>query len=60
MDDGNAAIRIVVKPYGSALPLGFFSFGVGMLVGGARESIEGDLHAQLERLQGEAGVRHQL
>jgi succinate-acetate transporter protein len=26
----------------------------------ARESIEGDLHSQLERLQGEAGVRHQL
>lgn len=25
-------VRIVVKPYGSALPLGFFSFGVGMFL----------------------------
>jgi succinate-acetate transporter protein len=35
MQDGNPAIRIVVQPYGSALPLGFFSFGIGMvLLGG--------------------------
>jgi hypothetical protein len=27
--------RIVVRPYGSALPLGFFSFGLGMVVFGA-------------------------
>jgi len=32
MQDGNPGIRIVVQPYGSALPLGFFSFGVGMLI----------------------------
>jgi succinate-acetate transporter protein len=25
-------VRVAVRPYGSALPLGFFSFGVGMLV----------------------------
>jgi uncharacterized protein len=25
-------VRIVVKPYASALPLGFFSFGIGMLL----------------------------
>ncbi len=25
-------VRVVVKPYGSALPLGFFSFGVGMFL----------------------------
>jgi len=25
-------VRIVVKPYGSALPLGFFSFGIGLLL----------------------------
>jgi hypothetical protein len=27
--------RIFVRPIGSALPLGFFSFGVGMLLLGA-------------------------
>lgn len=32
MEDGLGQIRIVVRPYGSSLPLGFFSFGVGMLV----------------------------
>jgi succinate-acetate transporter protein len=25
-------VRIVVQPYGSALPLGFFAFGIGMLL----------------------------
>jgi hypothetical protein len=25
-------VRVVVRPYGSALPLGFFAFGVGMLI----------------------------
>lgn len=35
MEDANAPIRIVVRPYASALPLGFFSFGVGMLLLGA-------------------------
>ncbi|MGZ4389776.1 MAG: hypothetical protein ACXVZL_10380 [Gaiellaceae bacterium] len=35
MQDGNPAIRIVVEPYGSALPLGFFSFGIDLvLLGG--------------------------
>jgi succinate-acetate transporter protein len=27
-----AEVRIVVRPYASALPLGFFSFGIGMLL----------------------------
>src|SRR4051794_4411499 len=27
-----AEVRIVVRPYASSLPLGFFSFGVGMLL----------------------------
>jgi uncharacterized protein len=38
-----AEVRIVVRPYASSLPLGFFSFGVGMLLlGGAAN---GWLHA---------------
>jgi succinate-acetate transporter protein len=28
----NPQVRIVVQPYGSALPLGFFAFGIGMLL----------------------------
>ncbi len=32
MDPAQSIIRISVRPYGSALPLGFFSFGVGMLL----------------------------
>ena len=32
MDPQQSIARVVVRPYGSALPLGFFSFGVGMLV----------------------------
>lgn len=32
MDPSQSIVRITVKPYGSALPLGFFSFGVGMLL----------------------------
>lgn len=35
VDANDVGIRIFVRPYGSALPLGFFSFGVGMaLLGG--------------------------
>jgi succinate-acetate transporter protein len=32
VDPSESIIRITIKPYGSALPLGFFSFGVGMLL----------------------------
>jgi uncharacterized protein len=32
VDPAQSIIRISVRPYGSALPLGFFSFGVGMLL----------------------------
>lgn len=32
MPDLPRELRIVVRPYATALPLGFFSFGVGMLV----------------------------
>lgn len=32
MEPSESIVRIAVKPYGSALPLGFFSFGVGMIV----------------------------
>jgi uncharacterized protein len=30
--DGSVSTRIVIRPLGSGLPLGFFSFGIGMLV----------------------------
>jgi hypothetical protein len=105
-------LRIVVRPYATALPLGFFSFGVGMLIlaglgngwlpaseqhtaglllaafvfpletiavlfafledvqkksvlpvfrrGSSRDSLEGDLTDQLERIADEAGVRQTL
>ena len=32
MEPDRSIARVVLQPYGSALPLGFFSFGVGMLV----------------------------
>lgn len=32
MQPDPSTVRVVVQPYGSSLPLGFFSFGVGMLV----------------------------
>jgi succinate-acetate transporter protein len=32
VEPSESIVRITVKPYGSALPLGFFSFGVGMRV----------------------------
>jgi uncharacterized protein len=32
VDPAQSIIRISVRPYGSALPLGFFSFGIGMLL----------------------------
>jgi uncharacterized protein len=38
-----AEVRIVVRPYASSLPLGFFSFGLGMLVLGGASN--GWLHA---------------
>ena|SRR6184192_7251 len=37
-----AEIRVVVRPYASALPLGFFAFGIGMLLLGG--SANGWLH----------------
>ena len=66
-------VRIFVRPFASALPLGFFSFSLGMLllgglangmpvfrVGASRHSVEGDLHEQLRGIGREAGVRHTL
>jgi len=32
VEPSESIVRIAVRPYGSALPLGFFSFGVGMIV----------------------------
>jgi uncharacterized protein len=32
VEPSESIVRIAVKPYGSALPLGFFSFGIGMIV----------------------------
>jgi succinate-acetate transporter protein len=32
MSEIHPQVRVVVKPYGSALPLGFFAFGVGMFL----------------------------
>jgi hypothetical protein len=40
-------VRIFLRPIGSGLPLGFFSFGIGY-------------EGQLERLESEPGVRQQL
>jgi uncharacterized protein len=31
-EDVHPQVRIVVQPYGSGLPLGFFSFGIGMFL----------------------------
>jgi succinate-acetate transporter protein len=50
VDPSQSIVRITVKPYGSALPLGFFSFGVGMVLLGGTSL--GWVHGQDEHTAG--------
>ena len=48
-------VRIVLRPVGSGLPLGFFSFGIGMLLLGTQALGWIPVHEQKD-----VGVRQQL
>jgi hypothetical protein len=37
--DGSERVRIVVRPLATALPLGLFAFGIGMVLLGALEDV---------------------
>lgn len=55
------AARIVLRPIGNPLPLGFLALaGAAMLVPAGVAALRGDLTDQLERVEREAGVREQL
>ena len=54
------AARIVLRPIGNPLPLGFLALAGGTRRSYGAASVGGNLDEQLERIEREAGVREQL